>query len=287
MLPASTADAALHSHLARVSLRSGPQGGSRYASARETPYCRKEKLASNPQILRKRPFCNNIEGSLRDLIEVHDGRFQEDIASLIPSDDPPAGSSVERQLDMREAQLGDIRQRLLDVDAEFGGHFRNYLERKHRRPESADYVHSWFPEDDLRVEYSRQGDGEAWRDILQGSQGQRSAALLSFLLAFGDEPIVLDQPEDDLDNHLIYDLIVQQILENKRKRQLIIVIHNANVVVNGHAELVHAFDFRKGQCRVVQSGALHDPNVREEVCQVMEGGRQAFERRWLRLGRSV
>ena len=245
-------------------------------------------LASNAFVrMEVSPYANDIEDSLRDLIEVHDSRFREDILSLIPSDHPPAGCSVEQQLEMREAQLQEIRQRLLDVDAGFGGHFRNYLDRKRRRPEFADYVHCWFPEDDLRVEYSRQGDGEAWKDILQGSQGQRSAALLSFLLAFGDEPIVLDQPEDDLDNHLIYDLIVQQILENKRKRQLIIVTHNANVVVNGDAELVHAFDFHKGQCRVVQSGALQDRTVREEVCQIMEGGRRAFERRWARLGRDV
>ena len=110
-----------------------------------------------------------------------------------------------------------------------------------KQPEFADHIRCWFPDDDLRIEYSRAGDGRDWWAITQGSQGQRSAALLAFLLAFGDEPLILDQPEDDLDNHLIYELIVRQIRENKRRRQLIIVTHNPNVVVNGDAEMVHAF----------------------------------------------
>ena len=173
------------------------------------------------------------------------------------------------------------------ADGDFGGHFRNYLQRKLEKPEFADHIRCWFPEDDLSIEYSRGGDGSDWSSITQGSQGQRSAALLAFLLAFGDEPLILDQPEDDLDNHLIYELIVRQIRENKHRRQLIIVTHNPNVVVNGDAEMVHALDFRTGQCKVVESGALQQPRVREEICRVMEGGREALSRRWARLGREV
>ncbi len=148
-------------------------------------------------------------------------------------------------------------------------------------------IDCWFPDDDLHIRYSRDGDGDNWAAITQGSQGQRSAALLAFLLAFGNEPLVLDQPEDDLDNHLIYDLIVRQIRENKLRRQLIIVTHNPNIVVNGDAEMVHALDFRHGQCRVMEYGALQMKSVRDEVCRVMEGGREAFSRRWARLRREV
>jgi energy-coupling factor transporter ATP-binding protein EcfA2 len=143
---------------------------------------------------------------------------------------------------------------------------------------------TWFPEDDLKIQYQRNNQ---WYEIHDGSQGQRSAALLAFLLAFGEEPIVLDQPEDDLDNHLIYDLIVRQIRENKLRRQLIVITHNANVVVNGDAELVHVMDFKNGQCVVAQSGVLQDKQVREEVCRVMEGGREAFASRWKRLGKEI
>ncbi len=107
--------------------------------------------------------------------------------------------------------------------------------------------------------------------------------MLAFLLAHGGEPLVLDQPEDDLDNHLIYGLVVQQIRSNKQRRQLIIVTHNPNIVVNGDAELIHVLDFNH-QCHVKQTGSLQEQDMRQEVCQVMEGGSEAFERRYQRLG---
>lgn len=229
----------------------------------------------------------SIERSLRDLVDVQDERFESDILSF-DGGEPAGGLALELAIaDDRDVVLEDVKQRLTAADEGFGGHFRNYLQRKLQTPEFADHVRCWFPDDDLRIEYSRAGDGRDWSAITQGSQGQRSAALLAFLLAFGDEPLILDQPEDDLDNHLIYELIVRQIRENKRRRQLIIVTHNPNVVVNGDAEMVHAFDFRRGQCQVEERGALQEKAVREEVCRVMEGGREAFSRRWARLGREV
>ena len=229
----------------------------------------------------------SIERSLRELLDVQDERFENDILRF-DGGEPAGGLALELAIaDDRDVVLKDVKRRLLAADKGFGGHFRNYLQRKLEKPEFADHVRCWFPDDDLRIEYSRAGDGRDWSAITQGSQGQRSAALLAFLLAFGDEPLVLDQPEDDLDNHLIYELTVRQIRENKRRRQLIIVTHNPNVVVNGDAEMVHAFDFRRGQCGVEKRGALQDKTVREEVCRVMEGGREAFSRRWARLGREV
>ena len=226
-----------------------------------------------------------IEHSLRDLLDVKDERFENDILHL-ENGEPVSGLALDlAQASDRETKLSELKQGIVSIDSAFGGFFRNFLERKREKPEFADHVRCWFPEDDLRIRYNR-GDND-WAQITEGSQGQRSAALLAFLLAFGDEPLVLDQPEDDLDNHLIYDLIVRQIRENKLHRQLIIVTHNPNVVVNGDAEMVHALDFRGGQCRVVTRGALQEFSVREEVCRVMEGGREAFKRRWVRLGRDV
>jgi ABC-type cobalamin/Fe3+-siderophores transport system ATPase subunit len=134
------------------------------------------------------------------------------------------------------------------------------------------------------VEYSRKGDGQDFQSIGQASAGQRAAAMLAFLLAHGSEPLVLDQPEDDLDNHLIYDLVVQQIRANKQRRQLIIVTHNPNIVVNGDAEMIYALDFNH-QCYVSKSGSLQDKDMRDEICKIMEGGKDAFERRYQRLGR--
>lgn len=229
----------------------------------------------------------HIEHSLREVIEATDDRFEHDILRE-EGDTPIGGLAFDIALsENRETALDVAKRRLIEVCTNFRGQFRNYLERKHEKPEFADHIQCWFPEDDLRIEYSRQGDGSDWTSITQGSQGQRSAALLAFLLAFGKEPLVLDQPEDDLDNHLIYDLVVRQIRENKLRRQLIIVTHNPNVLINGDAEMVHAFDFDSGQCKVTVPGALQQKEVRDEVCRVMEGGREAFARRWERLGREI
>lgn len=250
-------------------------------------------LAGNPYVrIAVVPFgfdAEQIERELRALIDVTDKRFANDILSM--EDGEAVGGIAFDLAQADEASkvgaIDDVKQCLLNVDIRIpriSGDLRNNLRRKHAKPEFADHILSWFPEDDLRIEYQRDGQ---WVSINQGSQGQRSAALLAFLLAFGEEPIVLDQPEDDLDNHLIYDLIVRQIRENKLRRQLIIVTHNPNVVVNGDAELVHAMEFGRGQCFVRQSGALQESAVRREVCQVMEGGAEAFARRWKRLGMEI
>jgi ABC-type Mn2+/Zn2+ transport system ATPase subunit len=159
--------------------------------------------------------------------------------------------------------------------------FANYLATL--KPEALDRLDSWFPDDSLRVTYSPRTDGTDFKPIEQGSPGQKTAAILAFLLAYGEEPIVLDQPEDDLDNHLIYDLIVRQVRETKRRRQIIVVTHNANIVVNGDAELVIALDVRGGQTRTIVLGGLQEQCVRDEICRVMEGGREAFELRYRRI----
>lgn len=223
-----------------------------------------------------------LEREIRELIDVGSDRFAEDILKF-DNEDPSGGLAFDlakADKSTNESAVEGVKQRLLNMEG-LGGHFRNALQRKHEKPEFADHIQAWFPEDDLSIEYHREG---RWYPIRQGSQGQRSAALLAFLLAFGEEPIILDQPEDDLDNHLIYDLIVRQIRENKLRRQLIIITHNPNVVVNGDAELVHVMEFGRGQCYVQQSGALQETELRNEVCKVMEGGYEAFSRRWKRLG---
>ena len=248
-------------------------------------------ISGNPYVrIEVNPFGYDprvLERSLRECIEITDDRFEADILEM--SGDIPKKGLISRLLKNKERLSGieKVKQDLLN-GTNLGKKFRKHISDKiKKKPEFADHILVWFPEDDLHIEYSRTGDGKSFQPIAQGSAGQRAAAILAFLLAFGDEPIVLDQPEDDLDNHLIYDLVVQQIRLNKQRRQLIVVTHNPNIVVNGDAELVHSFDFMAGQCKVSKSGALQEKSVRDEVCLIMEGGRDAFERRWRRLGRRI
>ena len=238
-----------------------------------------------------------VERSLREVLGVLDDRFADDI--LIMDDDRAKKGFVATLLRKQpddakdrstevESRLDRFKRRVVAAaggSGSFGGFLNNYLARECKRnPDLLDKLLAWFPEDGLQVEYSRRGDGTDFRPIDQASAGQRAAAMLAFLLAHGEEPLVLDQPEDDLDNHLIYDLVVRQMRENKLRRQIIVVTHNPNIVVNGDAEMLHALDFVRGQCIVQQSGSLQEAAMREEVCRVMEGGREAFERRYRRLG---
>lgn len=231
-----------------------------------------------------------VERSLREMLGVMDERFVSDILDM--DGDTASSGLLADWLAAADSEVGlsTFKDRLVEAcggDGALGGKFKNYLQRKSEvHPEFIDHIRCWFPEDSLLIKYSRKGDGTDFQPIGQASAGQRAAAMLAFLLAQGAEPLVLDQPEDDLDNHLIYELVVRQIRENKMRRQLIIVTHNPNIVVNGDAEMLFTLDFT-GQCFVKSEGALQQQSVRDEVCRVMEGGREAFSRRWHRLGRGV
>ncbi|WP_455047587.1 TrlF family AAA-like ATPase [Mogibacterium diversum] len=120
-------------------------------------------------------------------------------------------------------------------------------------------------------------------DINDGSPGQKSAALLAFILNSGDSPLVIDQPEDDLDNSLIYSLVVTSIRKMKKKRQIIIVTHNPNIPVLGDAEGILILDrdsfgkvtFRKDK----KVGCIEEQVIKEGICEIMEGGEAAFKKR--------
>jgi len=112
------------------------------------------------------------------------------------------------------------------------------------------------------------------------SLGQRATALLQLLMSLEDHPILLlDQPEDDLDNETIFLHVVEPLLSGKLRSQFIIATHNANIPVLGDAELVHA-------CREIEkgsydhsSGSLDSVATRNAIVSIMEGGARAFEQR--------
>ena len=150
------------------------------------------------------------------------------------------------------------------------------------QPERLDRLALYLPEDAVEVSFKDRSASD-WKPLTQGSPGQQTAALLAFVLGYGSEPIILDQPEDDLDNSLIYELLVSQLRETKTKRQVIVVTHNPNIVVHGDAELVLSLEAVASQSRIACQGGLQEQKVRDEICRVMEGGREAFESRYQRI----
>ncbi len=100
-----------------------------------------------------------------------------------------------------------IKRDILAEREEVGSTDRTKSFRRHIRslpPEQIDRLQLWWPVDTLQIEY-RRPQRSGWSPLESGSPGQQSAALLAFLLSYGEEPLILDQPKDDLDNHLIYD----------------------------------------------------------------------------------
>jgi len=150
-------------------------------------------------------------------------------------------------------------------------------------------IGSWlFGADHITPVYSIQYDGV---DIQQLSPGTRGIVLLLIFLAIDledDRPLLIDQPEENLDPKSIFDELVPLFSEVKNRRQIIIVTHNANLVINTDADQVIVA--KGGQHRPSQlpdirymSGGLENPAIRAEVCSILEGGETALRERARRL----
>lgn len=195
------------------------------------------------------------------------------------SDDP---EGVATRIDALKSELDSVGEELL-LHTAIRKPFLKHLDGlRQQTPEVVDRIWCWFPEDEVQVSYRVPGS-DGFRSVSQASAGQKTSAILSFLMAYGDEPLILDQPEDDLDNALIYELIVKQIRENKRRRQIIVVTHNPNIVVHGDAEWVLPLKFHRGSIQEDRSGGLQEIPVREAICEIMEGGVEAFEQRYRKI----
>lgn len=146
-------------------------------------------------------------------------------------------------------------------------------------------IYMWLPEDLVRLELKI--GRNKYISIDAGSAGQRTSAILTLLLQISKEPIIIDQPEDDLDTKNITDFIVKGINEKKQSQQIIVVTHNPNIVVNTNSEQVIHMEFAGGEINASHSGALQDVEIRDAICDVMEGGREALESRYYRITKAL
>lgn len=161
------------------------------------------------------------------------------------------------------------------------------------------FAKSWYS---LGYELFYQGDS-----FKQMSEGKQAFVILKLLLDFSEKtcPILIDQPEDSLDNRAIYNELVTYIKKKKRERQIILVTHNSNVVVSADAENVIVanqegsdshnrdglrFQYVNGALEFTKSrnpeepSVLYSQGIREHVCDILEGGRDAFEKREQKYG---
>lgn len=125
------------------------------------------------------------------------------------------------------------------------------------------------------------GGAPVWAALEDLSTGQKATALLLLLLLESEAPLVVDQPEDDLDNRFISEKVVPLIKQEKRRRQFLFSSHNANIPVLGDAELIiglHATNER-ASIGPEHLGSIDKASVRELASEILEGGREAFELR--------
>lgn len=110
------------------------------------------------------------------------------------------------------------------------------------------------------------------------SLGQKATVLFKIYLAHGDYPVIIDSHDDYLDNEFIMLELIPAIREAKKRRQVILVSNNANVVVNSDAEQVIVAEFSDGKISY-NAGALENRSTRKRIINVLEGGRKAFKLR--------
>lgn len=142
----------------------------------------------------------------------------------------------------------------------------------------------------IELNTAAEGAPETWQTLEALSTGQKATAVLLLLLLESEAPLVVDQPEDDLDNRFITDGIVPTMKDEKRKRQFIFSTHNANIPVLGDAELIIGLstgvqnDAVQGRVSTRHMGSIDIQPVREMVEEILEGGKTAFEMRRQKYG---
>ncbi|MBF0188815.1 MAG: AAA family ATPase [Magnetococcales bacterium] len=125
-------------------------------------------------------------------------------------------------------------------------------------------------------------DGRDYKDASALSTGQRCTTILPILLMESERPLLIDQPEDNLDNAFIFETIVRSVKEAKASRQLIFITHNPNIPVLAEADRVFVLSSDGRQGAITHSGSVDE--VKEQIETLLEGGREAFLRRKERYG---
>ncbi|MCE6236006.1 hypothetical protein KSA41_06425 [Acinetobacter pittii] len=188
---------------------------------------------------------------------------------------------------------------LLNLFDDLTYHISNNLIRLKQGSDLISLTKEFFDNTWFKIKYDVTYEGDNYNAM---SQGKKAFVVLKMTLDCSDSkcPIIIDQPEDDLDNRAIYTELVTYLKEKKAQRQIILVTHNANVVVNADSELVivanqhgsHSpnneekkFQYKYGSIECLtksnntNASILEKKRIKEHICEILEGGHQAFKLR--------
>ena len=116
------------------------------------------------------------------------------------------------------------------------------------------------------------------KPIQKLSLGQRASSLLLLLLSQENTPVIMDQPEDDLDNQTVYEGLIKKVLKLKGERQIIFATHNPNIPVLGDCEQVIIFKNEDDRI-LAETGSVDRSSIQKNIVDIMEGGEEAFTKR--------
>jgi ABC-type Mn2+/Zn2+ transport system ATPase subunit len=207
---------------------------------------------------------------LRGILQKPNG-FESDIDQL--ADIAFSGNTEQKMVTVKQTILDS---KLGTIVTGISGYFRNLA--ADLTESQMDEIELFWPEDEISIKYKPSGSS-ALKPLSTASAGQKTTAILTIILSQGTIPLLLDQPEDDLDNRLVYELIVDRLNQAKEYRQIIVVTHNANIPVNGDAEYIHSMNSESKKLSVLHSGTVEDRIIKKEICDVMEGTEYAFDMR--------
>jgi chromosome segregation protein len=197
--------------------------------------------------------------------------------------DREAACSFMQQLFKGSGIHAATQRAALDGYSDFGGLLRGWVEGKVKAGSSPENFEktlmqnlaelvTWQVPNRFVIRYRG-------KELKHHSLGQRASALLLYVLSQRqNDVIIIDQPEDDLDNQTIYDDVIQLLRQMKPHTQFIFATHNANFPVLGDAEQVHACRYQDEKVSV-ESGSIDARPIQQAIINIMEGGREAFNRR--------
>jgi len=168
----------------------------------------------------------------------------------------------------------------------FGAGSLDYFQKVQNKEEVAMYLEEFLPSLTAHLLW-RPDSTRDFKLLKKCSIGERGTALLSVILITGREPLIIDQPEDDLDHFYLYKTLTPIIKEVKKRRQLIFATHDANIVINGDTELILITTTRDGKFGEVILTSIENLNNREDVMKVLEGGKDAFRKRREKYGKTA
>lgn len=194
-------------------------------------------------------------------------------------------------------ETGGAQEAAIAINGFVTKHSDDLRNQRPSRIDSPEAIGKWqrsisrwlYRTDHIQLRYSLEYDG---LNIERLSPGTRGIVLLLLYLAVDQQesdPLIIDQPEENLDPESVYSELVKLFRSASQRRQIIMVTHNANLVVNTDVDQViiaHCGSLEEGRLPELSyaAGGLEDPQIRRSVCEVLEGGAEAFRQRAKRLG---